>query len=341
MEGKGVVVLVVVGLMVVGMACAAEVRTAVVYGGRCDTEAENVKEFLDQTGLLGDVDVFPTTALDNSGLLTYDALLVFNNIYTVCSPFDQDDADILSQAVDKGIGVVVASKLFGDTSNIDPLKWSEAYNVLNADGGYPSLTPLTLVKLEEDHPIFRGVESFSGGRDSPRNDDPSLHQGTVIGEWSDGTNLIAVYENKTGGWRRVDVNVFPVSSDMYPDNWDVTTDGAVLFANSLLWAANQTVPDKDCVDASSCSDCVGGDKAGNCLWCSAEAECVTMPNARRDSYCRSHIGEAQYCPVCAQYADCSSCAAQVECIWCLSRSSCLENSSFDSCLSTVADHGSC
>ena len=87
-----------------------------------------------------------------------------------------------------------------------------------------------------NHPIMKDVQSFDGGSYSVRIVNGSISTGaTLIASWSDGSPLIATKNFK--GNNRVDLNFYPASSDVYSGLWVSTTDGAIIMANALKYAA--------------------------------------------------------------------------------------------------------
>ncbi len=89
------------------------------------------------------------------------------------------------------------------------------------------------------HPIMKKVAAFDGGPQSYRPAATNVAAGaTRIADWSDGRPLVAT--RLIGTTRRVDLGFYPVSSDANAGSWDVSTDGARLMANALLWASHYT-----------------------------------------------------------------------------------------------------
>ena len=83
---------------------------------------------------------------------------------------------------------------------------------------------------------MQGVASFDGGTSSFRPTGTLLTGGSnLIAEWSDGMVLAA--EGLPG---RVDLGMYPPSSDCSSSFWDPTTDGAMLMANALVYAAESS-----------------------------------------------------------------------------------------------------
>lgn len=195
---------------------------------------------------------FEAVTVINAGLETpsvgtlsaYDGILVWTN-------FDLDDTDQLgdnlAQYVDNGGGVVVA--VFANTSDITQRKlggrWDvEDYDVIEAGlGSVAGSATLGIVSIP-DHPLVNGVSSFDGGALSSRPTVGSLLPGaTLVASWSDGSPLVALRSDLPGN--RVDLGMYPPSSDVSSIFWDSSTDGDALLANALLFVTGQ-----DAIDVS-------------------------------------------------------------------------------------------
>ena len=174
--------------------------------------------------------VIPTT----EELQAFDAVLVWKNtIYSDRVSFGNNLADY----VDAGGGVVLAVYESGGT--IDRMlggRWeSEKYYVIARSPAQTGLQTMGTVAIPA-HPIMRGVTSFNGGDASSRSTTTSLTDGsTLIASWSDGTPLVAT--KKIRGAKRVDLGFYPPSSDVGYIYWQTDTDGDILMANALKWAA--------------------------------------------------------------------------------------------------------
>ena len=102
----------------------------------------------------------------------------------------------------------------------------------------------TLGVHDSTHPVMSGVNNFDGGALGWRPAVVTLTSGaTLIAEWSDGLPLVAV--KCVNGHARIDLGFYPVSSTLYASGWLATTDGALLMANALTFAANTRDSDGD------------------------------------------------------------------------------------------------
>ena len=214
-----------------------------VYGAEEASWNADVQAKLTSTGLFSGVDAFlvspgyevPTLA----ELQEYDAVLVYSDI-----EFGNSTAlgDVLADYIDAGGGVVVATYAF-----YDPAEAGLGIGGRISTGGYLPFSQnllgqenyLTLVADDSGHPILDGVTSFNGGLSSVYSEVSLAPDAYQVAHWSNDVPLIAVKEPMMeGAGLVVGLNFFPVSSDIRSDFWDSSTDGALLMANSLLFAGH-------------------------------------------------------------------------------------------------------
>jgi hypothetical protein len=175
-------------------------------------------------------------------LNAFDAVLVWSN-------FDFADpvtlGDNLAAYVGLGGGVVTA--VFANTSDATGRflegDWiTEKHAVIAQEqantAGFATLGAIDV----PGHPVMAGVATFSGGTLSFRPETTDITTGGVlIASWSDGKPLVAVRDVPDAG-KRVDLGFYPPSSDVLSFFWDAATDGDLLLANALTFAA-RPVPD--------------------------------------------------------------------------------------------------
>jgi hypothetical protein len=198
------------------------------------------------------VDIFNTSFATPTAesMFPYDAILVF----TDSPPSDAITfGNNIASYIDQGGGVVncvfsMASVpimgLFGTTN----------YAVAEYANAQSQDIPLSLGTIPNpNHPILNGVISFNGGSSSYHSPGTLFAPGSSVDAyWSNGQWLVATRENVgTLSVRRADLNFYPPSSDVRPDFWDASTNGALLMANALTWVMNGVVP--GCTDASACN----------------------------------------------------------------------------------------
>ncbi|MBS0190817.1 MAG: hypothetical protein U0573_02855 [Phycisphaerales bacterium] len=199
------------------------------YGG--DTQSQ-----LAATGLFGAVDLW-NAAASGSGtptvaqLLPYDAVLVapdYSEVFADNVALGNNLADF----VDAGGGVVCTS-LAISTFSPPAGRWAPNYQVITpgANPIYLSQQTLDLNSItDSNNLLFVGVGSFKGVS-SPHAAQTTVNAGsTILARWTGGHVLAAASNTRA----RVDLNIFPPSSNVAGAFWDASTDGTKLIANSLL-----------------------------------------------------------------------------------------------------------
>ena len=196
-----------------------------------------------------------------STLLNYDSLLVFND-----DPYDDSVVlgNVIADYIDTGRGVVTS--VFETGSGLDYLqgRWhDEGYYVIDPSGQEDGTQLYLGTVLLPNHPIMVGVTTFDGGSSSYYGSGSLSLYTTIIANWTNGSPLIAEKSNKNNGdliaGKCVALNFYPPSSDVRGDFWNTATDGALIMANALEYAAavNYTVkltPDKVNVDTEGSLD---------------------------------------------------------------------------------------
>ncbi len=217
----------------------------IILGAEQSAWIQDIQSKLQATGQFSEVDyqvipngpsgVMPTLAQ----LQGYAAVMVFSD-YGVESGL----GSILASYVNGGGGVVLCMfSLGGDL--IDASFDNSTYNVITP-GSYTAGTTETLGTVAvPSSPIMNGVTSLNGGSESFHTTSTALNgNGQVIAYWNDGNICVASRTNAgTGGnVRRVDINMFPVSTAEYAGGWVPTTSGATLMANAMTWVAGGGAP---------------------------------------------------------------------------------------------------
>ncbi len=170
----------------------------------------------------------------------YNSILIFGGHNYWGSAVSQAIGDVLADYSDSGGGVVTTTFVLG--SNLG--SWilhgrfdSDRYHVMIPKTSQISGQSTLGTVYQPEHPLMEGVQVFDGGLSSYRVPSPQLTVGsTLVANWSDGTALIA-FKELQGMGRRVDLNFYPSSSDVRSDFWLAGTDGDVLLANAVTWAA--------------------------------------------------------------------------------------------------------
>ncbi|TVS09380.1 MAG: PEP-CTERM sorting domain-containing protein [Phycisphaerales bacterium] len=177
----------------------------------------------------------PTLAL----LQQYDAVMVWSN-QTYASDFDL--GNVLADYVDAGGGVVTAVFTTSTTTVGRSLlgRWdSEQYWIIEPRSGNTSSSASLGTILEPTHPTAENVFSLSASSAFRPNTFNLGPGGRMIATWNDGRPLITVSDTRPG---RVDLGMYPPSSNFSASWWQVGTDGAVIMANALEYAAGGGAP---------------------------------------------------------------------------------------------------
>jgi hypothetical protein len=222
------------------LAASQTTKVLVLHGETFSGFASDIQSKLIATGKFNTVDLY---GIDQSTpsitfLRSYDCVLLETNTL----PFNSLAlGNLLADYVDEGGGLVTAVGSLFNFFGLDASSRfiSQNYNLFSLEY-VDYANNKSMVKLISSHPILRGVSSLfinTVPRSLPSITSPST---VVIAEWDDGVPLIAYNNNiGTNSAKRVDLNFFPISSDMSPGLYDPnTTDGAIIIANSLLYVAN-------------------------------------------------------------------------------------------------------
>lgn len=146
-----------------------------------------------------------------------------------------DLGDVLAAYHDSGAGVVLNLNAF-HSSNLIGLRGR-----LMADGYCPLINNRSVVTgtrhvlepVDATHPLLAGVVSFDGGSGSYHLGVDLVQGASEIARWSSGFPLVATKD--TGGHEVVALNFIPFSSDVCPNCWEASTDGARLMGNALSY----------------------------------------------------------------------------------------------------------
>ena len=224
-------------------------RVALLHAGA--VHGEDVKAKLVSAGLdAANIDVFDvgagTAVADYAALVQpYDVIFTWvDGEGSYADPVALGNA--LADHVDAGGGVVQAAFSF----SVDvPLRldgrWhAEFYAPFTRDNRRMAFG-MSLVPVLADHPILANVTSFNGGPLSFYHS--VVAQGAcakVVANWSNNRPLVAARRGPRGG-RIVGLNFIPVSSSAEEPPlplWDAATDGHILMANAVRFAAAAPAP---------------------------------------------------------------------------------------------------
>ena len=195
----------------------------------------DVEAKLDGTGLVA-ADTFLTGSSTPTlaELQSYDAVLIFTDA-GVADP--TGFGDNLAQYIEGGGAVVDATF----TPNVSITGGFTQYE-LYFDSGQSNGANLGIGTINDaSHPILDNVTSFDGGTASFHNTGGTVaSDATIVAEYTTTAPFIIIQENVgPANARRVFLNFYPPSIDARDDFWDAnTSDGAIIMANALNWAAN-------------------------------------------------------------------------------------------------------
>ena len=200
-----------------------------------DCRFTDVQNFLVATGQFSAVDIVssvsqtPTLAT----LQSYEAVLAFSNIN-----FADEVAlgNVMADYVDGGGGVVVSA--FANTSSDVRRRlggrWiTGGYEVIETGLGHVTSSASLGMILDPTHPSVQGVSALTASSAFRPDIDATLVQGTVVAEWNDGAILVAQGTMPN----RIDLGLYPPPNTCVASSWDITGDGNLLVANSLLAVA--------------------------------------------------------------------------------------------------------
>ncbi|MBX3386406.1 MAG: hypothetical protein KF768_07535 [Phycisphaeraceae bacterium] len=230
-----------VGLLGLAAAAQAQPKVAIVAAAATSATSNDyldVQSKLNATGLFSQVDILhittpvPTPQLGQ--LMPYDAIIVWSN-----QSFADSTAlgNTLADYSDLGKGVVLSVFAITSTTANRFLtgRWKDQnYGIIVPEGGNTGGTHMLGSILVPDHPIMNNVNSLANNLSSRPTTTAINAGGVVVSEWSDGKILVAT---STTHPRRVDLGLYPPSSDSGGSRWLSTTDGAILMANALVYAS--------------------------------------------------------------------------------------------------------
>ena len=151
-----------------------------------------------------------------------------------------DMGNNLADYVDMGGGVVCAMFAVGQVPILGRFS-TEEYWVIDPASSISSTASIGTVH-EPDHPIMNNVGSIDGCVSCQRPSSNTLSfDATRVADWSDGYPLVATKD--IDGVHRVDLGLFPPTTDVYGGGWDPNSDVVLLMANTLTWVSGQTPSD--------------------------------------------------------------------------------------------------
>lgn len=223
-----------------GAALAGPRKPRVIY---IHAETAAPSNAIDVVGKIAGSGRFAAVDLYNANLATptltqlksYDAALVANHDGWL----DRDAlGNVLADYVDAGYGVVLAP--FANTGSANQNlggRWTGSYNGILFGPSITGTATLGSFALP-DHQPSTGVQTFNGGAFSYRPSGSSLQAGSAFAiSWSDGKPLSTIGPLLN----RADIGFYPTSSDVNPNYWNKSTDGAQIMVNALLYTIRPKV----------------------------------------------------------------------------------------------------
>ena len=199
-----------------------------------------IQSYLQASGSFNSVDIIDCVSqlITLADLLPCDAVVTFSNL----DYFDSVNVgDTLAGYADTGGGVL--STLFANTSTMPARqlggRWvTGGYEVIEAGLDHQFNTASLGAILDPLHPSVQGVTTLTEQVAFRPEVSTGLLQGSVIAQWDDGAILVAQGDMPN----RIDLGMYPPSSDCTSFLWDSAGDGDLLMLNSLLALANPSGP---------------------------------------------------------------------------------------------------
>ena len=162
-------------------------------------------------------------------LQAYDAVLAFST-----ATFDDPIAlgNVLADYYDGGGRVVTA---FATATSSLPRaiegRFGSDYMLLDNSGGFSGNDDSLGTIFEPSSPLLAGVSSLSAGW-AYQSTGGLANGGITVAEWNDSGEPLVI-RGEIGNRQRVDLNFYPISSEINSNFW--TGDGFILMANALLY----------------------------------------------------------------------------------------------------------
>ena len=192
------------------------------------------KDSLLATGMFSTISVINVQSFTPTleEISAFETILVWTN-YSLGQPGPL--GNVLADYVDNGGGLVASMFSLAGGWNISGRFYTEGYFLMTV-GGYGTTTN-TVTILENEHPIFNGVEGlYNPGGSYSLTNTTLLEGSTLLASYDSGRPLAATMD--FNGTPRVDLAVYPNLS--YEQNRGAT---AQLLANSMAWVAGYFIPD--------------------------------------------------------------------------------------------------
>lgn len=225
-------------------ASAAGPKGCVVYASTDSSVTGDIKSKLEGTKLFDSVTMIDGgyTAPADATLAKCDSVLVFGDYNKGGFNDPTGVGDALARYIDKGGGVVVALPFYGGYYYNAPTGTNWAKYQLIDNSSSMSYVSSKSLGSKDAHPVLSGISKVDTNGSTCR-ERSSVTSSTVksgakvVATWNDGNGMvIAGFPN---GRPRIDVNIYPVSSDIgYYGCYNSASDAAKLIAQSMIYVAS-------------------------------------------------------------------------------------------------------
>jgi len=218
---------------------SSDVYVCVMGADQSTGDLKFIANNISKTGLFSNVTYMNVSTFTPkvSELQIFDAILIFSN-KKYHDPYTLGNN--IADFIESGGGVVLMMFDIEREGSFGLQGRFEQQKYLTIPRAVPcSRSPrLSMGKIyDPDHPIMNNISSFDGGVASVRPGTSKVYPNVRrIADWEDGKPLVTAKILDCA--RRADLAFFPKSNEIYADGWLSHTDGYLLMANALLWAAN-------------------------------------------------------------------------------------------------------
>jgi len=223
---------------------AAGPKACVVYACTDTSATGDIKTKLEASKLFDSVTMVDAgyTAPADATLAKCDSVLVFGDVNKGGFSDSTGVGDALARYIDKGGGVVMALPFYGGYYYNSPTgtNWSK-YQLIDNSSSMSYVSRKSL-GTKDTHAVLTGITKVdtngSTCRERSSVTGSTVRSGAkIVATWNDGNGMVIT--GFPGGRPRIDLNLYPVSSDIgYYGCYDSAGDAAKLIAQSLQYVAS-------------------------------------------------------------------------------------------------------
>jgi hypothetical protein len=201
----------------------------------------DVRAKIDSTGR---VDArYDTFSISAGAVPTLEQLKNYDVVFVWSASIDVNGAalgNVMADYVDAGGGVIETTFVQYERPDIGMAgRWKTGgYAAMTATGQIQGAVQGIGSRLVPSHPILDGVTTFSGGPSSFRCTTTVTPGSYLIASWNDGAQTPLVATRHANAGKVASLNFYPVSGSVRSDQWDPATQGGLLMANAINWAAD-------------------------------------------------------------------------------------------------------